>query len=104
MLKMYILIKNTIPTGLAVTAAAHAALIGYLEFQELPETKLWLEKSFRKVTCTITPEQFEQLKHHFINSKVVTESALNGEETAIVIAPMDKIPKVLKHLKLYGAP
>ena len=103
MLKQHILIKNNIPLGLAVNAAAHAGLIGYLEFQELPETKEWLEKSFKKVTCSVTPTEFETLKTHFVHSKIVTESALGGEEVAIVLAPMDKVPKVLKALPLYGS-
>ena len=41
-MKMYILIKESVPIGFALVAAAHASLAAYLRFREAPETSEWL--------------------------------------------------------------
>jgi hypothetical protein len=41
-MKMYILIKDTVPLGIAVVAAAHASLAAYLKFKDSPEVEQWL--------------------------------------------------------------
>ena len=36
-LRMYILIRESVPVGFAVLAAAHASLAAYLKFADTPE-------------------------------------------------------------------
>jgi hypothetical protein len=99
-MKMYIVIKDWVPSGHAVNCAAHAGLMGWLEFQDREDTKIWLRDSFKKVTCMVSEAEFEALKaieHH----KVVTESGLDGAEIGMVFAPRAEWPAVMKTLKLW---
>jgi peptidyl-tRNA hydrolase len=41
-MKMYILIKDDVPPGFAVLAAAHGSLAAYLKFRDTPEVAEWL--------------------------------------------------------------
>ena len=41
-MKMYILIKDSVPLGYAIVAAAHASLAAYLKFQDCEEVRQWL--------------------------------------------------------------
>ena len=47
-LKMYILVKASLPVGLALVAVAHASLAAYLRFQATPEVAAWQAVSFLK--------------------------------------------------------
>jgi len=99
-MKMYIVIKDWVPSGHAVNCAAHAGLIGWLEFQHLPDTQTWLRDSFRKVTCAVTEEEFATLKQVPLG-KVITESRLDNAEIGIVFAPRAEWPPEFKRLKLW---
>lgn len=101
-MKMYIAIKEWVPNGHALNVAAHAGLIGWLSFKDLPDTQEWLNKSFKKVTCMVTDEEFEQLKQVH-NCKVITESRLDNAEVGIVFAPRAKEswPDIMKTLRLW---
>lgn len=50
-LRMYILIRESVPAGFAVLAAAHASLAAYLKFKETPEVADWLAGPFYKAVC-----------------------------------------------------
>ena len=101
-MKMYIAIKDWVPTGHAVNIAAHAGLIGWLEFQNQEYTQEWLKTSFKKVTCMVTQEEFDKLKEVEYN-KVITESRLDNDEVGIVFAPRPKEawPELMKTLRLW---
>lgn len=102
-MKMYICILNWVPTGHALNTAAHAGLIGYLEFKHLPETQYWLNNSFKKVTCQVSDEEFAELKK-IRDSRVIIESRLDNYEVGIVLAPRSKEdwPPIMKTLKLWS--
>lgn len=99
-MKMYIVIKEWVPTGHALNTAAHAGLIGWLEFQEREDTQIWLKESFKKVTCMASDEEFEELKK-LENVKVITESRLDHDEVAVVLAPRKEWPPIMKTLRLW---
>ena len=104
--KIYILIKDWVDVGHAVNTAGHASLLLYLRNKDNPDLKEWLENSFRKVTCIVTEEQFEQAKQ-FEGWTPVTEMAFKDEngknkEVALVFLPRKEWPKFFKFLKLYG--
>ena len=84
-MKMYIAIKEWVPTGHALNIAAHAGLIGWLEFKDREDSVHWLANSFKKVTCMASDEEFNMLKQ-VEYSKVITESRLDNDEVAIVFA------------------
>jgi hypothetical protein len=99
-MKMYILIKESVPLGLALVAAAHASLAAYLKFQESPEVKDWLAGPFAKAVCKVTDEEFERAKS-CPDHVVLTESALGGAEVALVFRPRDEWPGAFRFFRLY---
>lgn len=94
-MKMYILVKDSVPLGLAMVAAAHASLAAYLKFRDTPEVAKWLSGSFRKVVCKVTDEQFDAAKagHDHV---VLTDSALGNLEVALAFRPREEWPPVFK--------
>lgn len=99
-MKMYILIKESVPLGFALVAAAHASLAAYLKFQDTPEVKEWLAGPFFKAVCKVTDEEFERAKE-CPDHIVVTESALGGAVVALGFKPRAEWPKAFKFFKLY---
>jgi len=106
-MKAYILIKESIPLGFAMVAAAHAgaAILSSWDYKE--EVKFWLKNSFRKVVCKITDEEFNRFSGDIIfndiyyEKQILTESALDGQQVAIVFMPQYEWPQGFKFLKLY---
>lgn len=101
-MKMYICIKDDIPVGIAMNSAAHAGLMCHLKYVGGIEYQRWLDKSFKKVTCAVTPAEFAMLKEVSDNI-VVTESRLDGKEVAVVLAPRPdtEFPEFVSLLKLW---
>ncbi|WNG33544.1 hypothetical protein F0U61_07865 [Archangium violaceum] len=99
-LKMYILIRESVPTGFAVLAAAHASLAAYLKFRDAPEVAEWLSGPFYKAVCKVSDEEFERAKA-FEDHVVLTESALGGQEVAIAFKPRREWPKAFRFYRLY---
>lgn len=101
MRKMYILIKDNIPRGLSITAAAHASLSLFLKYQETEEIADWLRNSFRKVVCQVNEQEFQEAKAMDISKVILTESALDGKETAIAFLPLEEFPPQFKYYPLW---
>lgn len=101
-MKMYICIKDDLPVGIAMNSAAHAGLICHLKFSETENYQTWLKKSFKKVTCAVSPAEFAMLKD-LKDSTVVTESRLQGQEVAVVLCPRPDTewPEFVNLLKLW---
>lgn len=105
-MKMYICVKDDIPVGIAMNSAAHASLmchLKYASFDDEDEDYMdWLNNSFKKVTCSVTPAEFAILKA-IPDNIVVTESRLNGQEVAIVLKPRqpNAWPEFVNLLKLW---
>ncbi len=99
-MKMYILIKDAVPLGYALVAAAHASLAAYLKFQDTPEVREWLSSPFFKAICKVTEAEFERAKE-CPDYVVLTESALDGAEVALAFRPREDWPKAFKFFRLY---
>lgn len=99
-MKMYILIRETVPVGYAILAASHASLAAYLKFQDTTETKKWLSGPFHKVICKVNDKEFETAKK-FDDYVLLTESSLDNQEVAIAFKPREEWPKPFKFYKLY---
>lgn len=97
---MYILVRESIPTGFAVLAAAHASLACYLRFQGDPAVAEWLSGPFSKAVCRVSDAEFARAKET-PEHVVLTESALGGEEVAIAFKPRAEWPKAFKFYRLY---
>lgn len=99
-MKMYILIKDSIPEGFAVLAAAHASLAAYKKFEDDRDTQEWISGTFYKVICKVNDKEFEKAKS-FDDCAVLTESALDNQEVAIAFKPRKEWPKPFKFYRLY---
>jgi hypothetical protein len=97
---MYILVRESVPLGFAILAAAHASLATYLRFRDAPEVAAWLSGPFSKVICKVSDPEFEQAKG-CEDSVVLTESALDGQEVAIAFKPREEWPTLFKSYRLY---
>lgn len=97
---MYILIKESVPLGLAMTAAAHASLAVYLKFKDTDEVIEWLSKVFYKRLCVVNDKEFENAKATE-DHVILTESALDNQEVAIAFKPRKEWPKMFKFFRLY---
>lgn len=100
LMKMYILIKDDVPPGFAVLAAAHASLAAYLEFEGTTEVAEWLAGPFYKTICRVTEAEFEKAKE-CTDHVILTESALENGEVAIAFKPREEWPKSFKFFRLY---
>jgi peptidyl-tRNA hydrolase len=101
-MKMYICIKQDTAVGMAMNAAAHAGLMCHMEFCDDGDYLEWLEKSFKKVTCSVTDAEFAMLKT-VEDHLIVTESRLQNAELAIVLKPRhdNDWPEFVNLLKLW---
>jgi hypothetical protein len=101
-MKMYICIKDSTPVGMAMNAAAHAGLMCHLACHTMPDYQEWLTKSFKKVTCAVTPAEFAMLKE-LDGTVIVTESRMDNAELAIVLTPRqdNEWPEFVNLLKLW---
>jgi peptidyl-tRNA hydrolase len=101
-MKMYICIKQDTAVGMAMNSAAHGSLMCHLEYYGDGEYQEWLDKSFKKVTCAVTPAEFAMLKT-VEDHLVVTESRLDNAELAIVLKPRhdNDWPEFVNLLKLW---
>jgi peptidyl-tRNA hydrolase len=98
--KMYVLIRESIPLGKALVAAAHAPLVCYLEHAEHPGMVEWLANSFAKAVCKVNDVEFEKAKE-VADHVVITESTLDGQEVALVFVPREEYPKHFVFFRLY---
>ena len=99
-MKMYILIREDIPLGFGMVAAAHASLAAYLKFKDSPEVAEWLSGPFRKAVCKVSDAEFERAKA-VEDHVLLTESALGGAEVALAFKPRAEFPKSFKFFRLY---
>ena len=101
-MKMYICIKQDTQVGMAMNAAAHGSLMCHLKFYGDGHYQEWLEKSFKKVTCSVTDAEFAMLKT-LEDHVIVTESRLDNAELAVVLKPRNDNdwPEFVNLLKLW---
>ncbi len=99
-LKMYILVLDSIESGIAASAIAHAALGTYLAYQHDEKMEAWKNGVFYKVVCLVNKKEFERAKT-FDKNAVFTESSLDGQEVAIGFCPREEWPKLFKFYRLY---
>lgn len=99
-MKLYILVKDTLPLGFAMVGVAHSSLVAHLKWNdENPDYQKWLSSSFAKVVTKVTDSQFEKAKE--LPHIVITESRLDNQETCLVLLPAETYPKWISFLPLY---
>jgi hypothetical protein len=98
---MYILIKDSIPSGFAILAAAHGSLACYLKIRKTPEIAEWLAGPFRKVICQVSDQEFDAAKSYA--SPSINTRSLSWHAN-IIMPPHDKLLNLPKTqvLGIYG--
>jgi len=100
-MKMYILILDDVPVGHAVNTAAHASLACYLRYGSSSNMKLWLDSSFKKVTCSVSRDGLEKALDLADDNVVMTESALGNRVVGAVFCPRPEWDAFFKTLSLW---
>ena len=100
MLKMYIVVKNNVPSDFIPVITAHASLATYLKYQYDEYMQEWVKSTFYKCVCVCDDAHFEKLKKQD-KHVVLTESALDNKEVAIAFCPRQEWSGSIKSLKLY---
>ncbi len=97
-MKMYILIKDSVPDEFAPVIAAHASLACYKKFEKYADMQTWINGIFKKVVCRVNEQEFQRAaasERHVI----LTESALNDQEVAIAFCPREDYSKTFKFFR-----
>ncbi len=99
-MKMYIVVKRSIPDNLVPVVTAHSSLACYKKFETESDMQEWMSGIFRKVICVVSDEDFESLK--LVEKNIIlTESALQNQEAAIAFCPRMEYPKQFRNLPLW---
>ena len=101
-LKMYILVRESIPIGTAVVNVAHASVACLRKFEHEKLMAEWISGPFYKVVCSVSDKDFEaakKLEQHV----VIREGNYGDEEIAIAFCPRWKWPRKFKYFRMYGA-
>ncbi len=103
-LRMYILVRDVIPFGIAAVSISHAALACYLEYEDRPAMQNWRHHSFRNVVCWVTDDEFEDAKR-VADHTVIAESNFGNTEVAIAFCPRElkEWPRAFRKFRLYDA-
>ena len=102
MKRMYILVLDDIPVGHAINSACHAAVACTLKYQDTDEVKEWLDTSFRKITCKVSKEEFDQAISSEEDYVIMTELNLDNRIMCVAFKPRETYDKFFKYLKLYS--
>ena len=96
---MIIILKGGVDPQYAPVSAAHASLACYLKWGQDELMQSWANGVFNKHVKMATPEEFEKAKCEKYGDKIVlTESAINNEEVAIVYRLKEKYSGFLDSL------
>ena len=99
-MKMYILIKDSVPDKFSPLIAAHASLACYKKYESDPDMQAWINSIFRKVVCSVSEKEFENAKKESKNI-ILTESALDNVEVGIAFCPREEYSKAFKFYKMW---
>jgi peptidyl-tRNA hydrolase len=99
-MKMYILVKETVPNKYVPVITAHASLACYKKFEKESEMQEWILSIFKKVVCKVNNQEFENAKNKTKNL-VLTESAIQNEEVCIVFCPRQEYSKPFKFFRMW---
>ena len=102
-LRIYILVADDIPLGIAINSVAHASMAVALECKNDEVFKQYCDTSFKKITCKVTRQQMLDAASEFTGNDyvIVTESSIGHEITCVIFKPREEYPKQFKYFPLY---
>ncbi len=99
-LKMYILVRDSTPLGIAIVNVAHASIACFRKFEYEEVMLEWISGPFYKVVCAVSDKDFEAAKK--LGQHVVIHEGGFGEVT-MAFCPRWEWPRKFKYFRLYGA-
>ena len=99
-MKMYIIVKDTIPDKLVPVITAHASLACYKKYETNRDMKKWISGIFKKVVCLTNETEFNKFKDE-PNFVVLTESSIGNNEVCLAFCPREEYSKKFKFLKMW---
>lgn len=104
-LKMYVLVKDTAPIGLGINACSHVGFLAAKTFNSSIADE-WEKCSFKKVTCLVSPEQFDEAIREIekINGNFVrfNEDDWDNQDISVAFEPRYSFPEIFKTFKLHS--
>jgi len=100
-MKMYILVREEIPLGVAMNGVAHASLGCFLKFAGHRNMQRWLADSFKKVTCRVSDEELAAAISECPDHIIITESVIGHATVCVAFLPQKEWPEVFGTFKLY---
>ncbi|MDW3191391.1 MAG: peptidyl-tRNA hydrolase [Cytophagales bacterium] len=97
-MKMYILLKDSVPDEFAPVIAAHASLACYKQYESDPDMQTWINSVFKKVVCRVNDKEFIKA-NETDRSTLLTESALENQEVALAFCPRKEYPQAFKFFR-----
>lgn len=104
-LKMYVLVKDTAPIGLGINACSHVGFLAAKTFDSSIADE-WEKCSFKKVTCLVSPEQFdeaikeiEKIDGNFVR---FNEDDWECQDISVAFEPRYSFPDIFKTFKLHS--
>lgn len=105
LLKMYVLVKNSAPIGLGINAVGHVTFMAANSFHSEIFND-WKDKSFKKVTCLVSPEEFEAaiaaIKEVNGNFIIFNENDWGDQDLSVAFEPRYIFPDIFKKFKLHS--
>lgn len=104
-LKMYIVVRDDVPTNITPTLVAHSAINAHREFNgKYPLYDEWLADHYFKVTVKVDKNVFEKIRSTMVCWQGHENKTCNGETTCLVCLPVwsDDTPKPLQFAKLWS--
>lgn len=104
-LKMYVLVKDTAPIGLGINACSHVGFLAAKTFDS-QITDEWEKCSFKKVTCLVSPEQFDEAIKEIekIGGNYVrfNEDDWECQDISVAFEPRYSFPDIFKTFNLHS--
>lgn len=106
--RMYILVKEEFPPSVAINSSVHLGMNCFMAWSGEEEFDGWRKHSFRKVTCMLSPKEFETIEKVLqktgLKKVEQVENRLGGVHILTGIYPFDVTKhefKAFKFLRLY---
>lgn len=101
-MRLYIAVLDEFPDYMTPTLVAHSMLSAHLKFQDDPEYREWLDKSFKKCVVRVNQREFDRIaqldKVHLGHENHTLDAR---KSCAIVCPTAGELPNVLKFAKLW---
>lgn len=103
-MKMYILVRDSVPLGYAINGVGHATLACFLKFAGHRDMQRWLADSFRKVTCKVNDEELAAALSAVGTDQcvIITESVIGHQTVAVAFCPRKEWPEIFETFKLFS--